>query len=60
MCGNTDLRLKMAQKHSKNPAAVSLGRRGGKKGGPARAKVLSAARRKAIASMGGKAKYKTI
>lgn len=33
----------------KNPAAVLLGRLGGKKGGPARAKKLSAARRKDIA-----------
>jgi hypothetical protein len=33
----------------KNPAAVMLGRLGGKKGGPARAQALSAARRKAIA-----------
>ena len=30
------------QKPEKDPAAVSLGRRGGKKGGPARAKKLSA------------------
>lgn len=33
----------------KNPAAVALGRLGGKKGGPARAKALSKAKRKAIA-----------
>jgi hypothetical protein len=33
----------------KNPAAVALGRLGGKKGGPARAARLTAARRKAIA-----------
>lgn len=33
----------------KNPAAVALGRLGGKKGGPARAKALSAKKRKAIA-----------
>lgn len=33
----------------KNPAAVALGKLGGKKGGPARAAKLSAAKRKAIA-----------
>ena len=33
----------------KNPAAVMLGRLGGKKGGKARAKSLSAKRRKEIA-----------
>lgn len=33
----------------KNPAAVALGRLGGKKGGPARAKKLSARKRKVIA-----------
>lgn len=33
----------------KNPAAVALGRLGGKKGGPARALKLSAKRRVAIA-----------
>lgn len=35
--------------HTKNPAAVALGRLGGKKGGPARAKKLSAEERTAIA-----------
>lgn len=33
----------------KNPNAVALGKLGGAKGGPARAKKLSAAKRKAIA-----------
>ena len=33
----------------KDPAAVALGRKGGLKGGKARAKKLSAAKRKAIA-----------
>ncbi|MCG8430899.1 MAG: hypothetical protein MJA29_06990 [Candidatus Omnitrophica bacterium] len=37
------------QKLAKNPAAVVLGRLGGKKGGVARAKALSAKRRKEIA-----------
>lgn len=40
----------------KNPAAVSLGAKGGKKGGPARAKTLSPARRTEIARQGGKAR----
>ncbi len=35
--------------HVKNPAAVALGRLGGLKGGKARAKKLSAERRKEIA-----------
>jgi len=34
---------------TKDPAAVSLGRRGGLKGGPARAAALTPAKRKAIA-----------
>lgn len=33
----------------KNPAAVALGRLGGKKGGPARAKKLTASQRSEIA-----------
>lgn len=36
-------------KPEKNPAAVALGRLGGKKGGPARAKKLSKKRRSEIA-----------
>lgn len=39
----------------KDPAAVDLGRRGGEKGGPARAKKLSAKRRSEIARQGGRA-----
>ncbi len=39
-------------------AAVVLGSRGGKKGGPARAKALSPAKRTAIAKQGGKARQK--
>ncbi len=35
--------------HNKNPAAVSLGRLGGKRGGLARARKLSAQQRKKIA-----------
>ena len=40
---------KKKTRHKKNPAAVALGRLGGKKGGPARAKKLSAEERTAIA-----------
>ena len=43
---------------AKNPHAVALGSRGGRKGGPARAKALTPARRAEIARMGGKARQK--
>ena len=39
-------------------ADIVLGSRGGKKGGPARAKALSPAKRTAIAKQGGKARQK--
>lgn len=42
----------------KNAAAVALGRKGGKKGGPARAKALTAKRRKEIAQKAAKARWK--
>lgn len=42
----------------KNPAAVSLGRLGGLKGGKARAAKLSASKRKAIAQKAAKARWK--
>jgi hypothetical protein len=41
----------------KNPAAVALGRLGGLKGGLARAKKLSAAKRKAIAKKAATARW---
>ncbi len=41
---------------TKNPAAVVLGRKGGLKGGKARAKVLTPEQRKAISQKGGLAK----
>ena len=41
----------------KDPAAVSLGRRGGLKGGKARAKSLSATRRKEIAQKAAKKRW---
>lgn len=42
---------------SKNPAAVALGRLGGLKGGKARAKKLSASRRRAIAKQAAKSRW---
>ena len=44
--GNTE---EQPQVPEKNPAAVALGRLGGKKGGPARAKKLTAEERSQIA-----------
>lgn len=43
---------------SKNPAAVALGRMGGLKGGPARAKRLSRTARRRIARKAAKARWK--
>jgi len=43
--------------HQKNPAAVELGRRGGLKGGPARAASLSAERRSEIGRRGIEARW---
>jgi hypothetical protein len=43
----------------KNAAAVSLGRLGGLKGGKARAKALSPAKRKAIAKKAARARWKS-
>ncbi|MCH6567879.1 MAG: hypothetical protein IH801_05860 [Nitrospinae bacterium] len=42
----------------KNPHAVALGRLGGKKGGPARAKKLTAEQRKEIARKAARARWK--
>jgi hypothetical protein len=42
----------------KNPAAVALGRLGGAKGGPARAKSLSPAERSEIAKKAAKTRWK--
>jgi hypothetical protein len=46
-----------SDKPAKNPAAVALGKLGGKKGGPARAKKLSAKRRKQIARKAARARW---
>jgi hypothetical protein len=45
------------QEPPKNPAAVALGRLGGKKGGPARAAKLSPAKRREIAQRAAKARW---
>lgn len=47
---------KPVQSKPMNKAAAILGSKGGKKGGPARAKVLSSARRSEIARQGANAK----
>lgn len=47
------------RKPRKNPAAVMLGRLGGKKGGPARAQALSAERRVEIARLAAAARWNT-
>lgn len=46
-----------AEDDGKNPAAVALGKLGGAKGGRARAKKLSASKRKAIAKKAAKARW---
>ena len=43
----------------KDPAAVALGRKGGLKGGAARAKQLTPAKRSAIAKKAAKARWST-
>ncbi len=45
-------------KPEKNPAAVALGRLGGKKGGPARAAKLTPEQRKEIAKKAAAARWK--
>jgi hypothetical protein len=45
-------------KDGKDPAAVALGRKGGLKGGKARANALSAERRKEIASKAARGRWK--
>lgn len=47
-----------AEEPEKNPAAVELGRMGGLKGGPARAKKLSAERRREIAQKAAQVRWK--
>ena len=44
----------------KDPHAVALGRKGGAKGGPARAKALSPERRRKIAQQAAAARWATV
>jgi hypothetical protein len=49
---------RIAAETGKNPAAVALGRLGGPKGGPARAKALTPQRRTEIAKKAALARWK--
>ena len=55
--GEVEDRAPIADDSGKNPAAVALGRLGGKKGGAARAAKLSPKKRKKIAQMGAPARW---
>lgn len=48
----------IAEKHEKDPAAVELGRRGGLKGGAARAKKMTKQERSASAKKAADARWK--
>lgn len=48
---------KTQRERMKNPHAVALGKKGGVKGGPARAAALNQERRTAIARQGGYARH---
>ena len=50
--------LPVPPKDTRNPHAVALGSMGGKKGGKARAKALSPAKRKAIAKKAAASRWK--
>jgi hypothetical protein len=56
--GEVEDRKPTPEEQGKDPAAVSLGRRGGLKGGKARAAALTAKRRKEIASAAANARWK--
>lgn len=53
-----EIKMQSGRKATNSTAAKSLGSKGGKKGGPARAKALTSTERSRIASEGGKAKAK--
>lgn len=55
--GETEDRAPTPEEQGKDPAAVSLGRRGGLKGGKARAKSLTAKRRAEIAKKAAAARW---
>jgi hypothetical protein len=46
------------REQGRNPAAVARGMRGGAKGGPARAKKLTASKRKSIAQKAAQSRWK--
>lgn len=54
----TEDKSEAKEETKKNPHAVALGRMGGKKGGPARARKLSAEKRKEIAKKAARARWK--
>jgi len=56
--GDADDRAPTPEGQGKDPAAVSLGRRGGLKGGAARAKKLTPAQRQEIARAAAQARWK--
>ncbi len=56
--GEVEDRAPTPEEEGKDPAAVSLGRRGGLKGGKARASALSPKRRSDIAAKAAKARWK--
>lgn len=55
--GTVDTATEEDAKPEKNPAAVALGRLGGKKGGPARAAKLTPEQRKEIAKKAAAARW---
>jgi hypothetical protein len=55
--GEVEDREPMPDEQAKDPAAVSLGKRGGLKGGKARATALSAEERKASAANAARARW---
>jgi hypothetical protein len=57
--GEIEDREPTPEEQGKDPAAVSLGRRGGLKGGKARADKLAPARRKAIAKRAAHARWRS-
>ena len=56
--GEEDDREKTPEEQGKDPAAVSLGRRGGLKGGKARAASMTAKRRAEIAKKAAEARWR--
>jgi hypothetical protein len=53
----SDSKPEQPEEHQKNPAAVELGRLGGKKGGKARAEKLTSEQKKEIAKKAAKARW---